>query len=436
VTENYYCGSVPSQSSPSLRPHVLAVGFLVLVVAGAVLTDPLHPERARLAASSTAGQHTFRSYTSNAAFTAGTNEGTRVSGGALRIGRTLGTTTSAGRKWAYARWSSGWVRPAHPFTQLIPSWNATTPPKTAVKVQARIHSTDHRLGTFKTIATWASRDDLFRRTSAGAQSGPLVRLDTDTLKAAKGVSFDAYQLRVLVLRSPGSTATPVVSSVQAVASRPATAQQGTSRPFYGAKELNVPRYSQMTHRGQYPRYGGGGEAWCSPTSLSMILGYYKRLPSKANYAWVSKSYADPWVDHVARVVYDYGYQGTGNWPFNTAYAANLTGNAFVTRLASLRSAERFIHAGIPLAASISFGRGGLDGAPISSTAGHLVVIRGFTAAGNVIVNDPAAASNASVRRVYKRSQFEKAWQTKSAGAVYVVRDAAHPLPARGGSTAW
>ena len=89
---------------------------------------------------------------------------------------------------------------------------------------------------------------------------------------------------------------------------------------------------------------------------------------------MNDSYADPWVDHVARVVYDYGYEGAGNWAFNTAYAAILTGNAFVTRLASLREAERFIRAGIPLAASISFGRGQLSGAPISSTAGHLVVI--------------------------------------------------------------
>src|SRR3954453_4549614 len=120
----------------------------------------------------------------------------------------------------------------------------------------------------------------------------------------------------------------------------------------------------------------------------MILGYYKRLATKANYAWVNRSYADPWVDHVARVVYDYGYSGTGNRPFNTAYAANLTGSAFVPRLASLRGAERFIHAGIPLAASISFGRGGLDGAPIGSTGGHPVVITGFPAAGHGRGNHP------------------------------------------------
>jgi hypothetical protein len=41
-----------------------------------------------------------------------------------------------------------------------------------------------------------------------------------------------------------------------------------------------------------------------------------------------------------------------------------------------------------------------------------------------------------VRRVYDRGQFERAWQTRSAGTVYVVRDAAHPLPARAGSTSW
>ncbi len=421
--------------SNSLRVQALAIGFLALVIAGALLTDPVTPERARLAAS-TASQHAFRQFTTNAAFAAGTNQGTRVAAGSVTMSKPMGRINAAGRSWSWARWTSGWVRPARSFTQLIPSWNAVTPPNTAVQVQARVRSTGGKISKFKTLATWSSRDDQFRRTSLGTQRDAVAWVNTDTLVAASGMALNGYQLRVLPLRTPTSTATPTVRSVHAVASRPGTGVRPTSKKLYGGKTLAVPRYSQMTHRGQYPKYGGGGEAWCSPTSLSMILGYYKKLPTKANYAWVSKSYADPWVDHVARVVYDYGYQGAGNWPFNTAYAAALTGNAFVTRLASLRDAERFIRAGIPLAASITFGKGQLNGAPISSTAGHLVVISGFTRAGKVVVNDPAAPSNTSVRRIYERGQFERAWQRRSAGTVYVVRDAAHPLPARAGSTSW
>ena len=129
------------------------------------------------------------------------------------------------------------------------------------------------------------------------------------------------------------------------------------------------------------------------------------------------------------MVYDYGYDGAGNWAFNTAYAAILTGDAFVTRLTSLREAERFVAAGIPLAASISFSRGQLSGAPISSTAGHLVVIGGFTADGRRGRQRPRRSTNSAVRRTYDRGQFERAWLRKSSGTVYVVRDAAHPLPA-------
>ena len=138
--------------SPSLRPHVLAVGFLLLVVVGAVLTDPLNPARARLADSSTAGQHAFRSFTTSTAFEAGTNQGTSVSGGELRISKPVGQVKAAGRSWSYARWTSGWVRPAHPFTQLIPSWNVVTPANTAVQVQARVRSTANEVSSFKTIA--------------------------------------------------------------------------------------------------------------------------------------------------------------------------------------------------------------------------------------------------------------------------------------------
>jgi hypothetical protein len=205
----------------------------------------------------------------------------------------------------------------------------------------------------------------------------------------------------------------------------------------------------MVHEGEYPQYDGGGEAWCSPTSTTMVLDYYDALPPARQYRWVDPDYPDRVVAHVARMTYDKGFGGTGNWPFNTGYAASRTGaedgGAFVTRLRSLGEAERFIAAGIPLIASITFGSGELSGAPISSTSGHLLVIVGFTKDGDVVVNDPAASSRAGVRRTYDRGQFEDAWLKRyasgssmrgSGGLVYVIHDAAHPLPPRGDNHNW
>jgi hypothetical protein len=207
--------------------------------------------------------------------------------------------------------------------------------------------------------------------------------------------------------------------------------------------LKVPTFSQMVHEGHFSQWGGGGEAWCSPTSLAMVLGYYGALPSRAETAWVGDHDARV-VDHLARMTYDYGYRGTGNWPFNTAYAATRVEQAFVTRFASLREVERLVAAGIPVITSITFGSGQLRNAPIGSTNGHLLVVVGFTAGGDVVVNDPAAdpAQGEKVRRTYDRGQFEDAWLKRgtsaggSGGIGYVVRDAAHPLPARNGTDSW
>jgi hypothetical protein len=417
------------------RLQALGVGLLALAVVGALLTGPLTPERARLTASNL-GEHTFRQITTSADFRGGHSEGVRIADGSVTISKPIGRRTVAGHSWSFSRWTSAWIRPGQSFTQLIPTWNAVTPNDTLVQVQARVRSSKGRLSSFKVMGSWATRDAGFRRTSGARQRDAVASVSTDTVMAASGVALTGYQLRVLTLRKPTSTATPTVRSLQAVASRPAASLPATSKRALRSRTLNVPRYSQMTHRGQYTKFGGGGEAWCSPTSLSMLLGYYHALPSASSYAWVRNAYADPWVDHVARVVYDYGYQGAGNWAFNTAYAANKTHDAFVTRLRNLREAERFIAAGIPLAASISFSRGQLDGAPIRATAGHLVVIAGFNRVGNVVVNDPAAPNNSSVRRVYDRGQFERAWLRRSSGTVYVVRDAAHPLPSRGSNHNW
>ena len=188
------------------------------------------------------------------------------------------------RSWSWARWTSAWVSPGVTFTQLIPSWNVATPASTAVIVQARVRTTrqpGRRLQDRRHRGPRATTR-CSRARSGGPQRGPVVRVNTDTLKAAAGVPFNGYQLRVLPAAHSRAAPPPRSCKLRPGGGQPpgdAPARRPASALF-GAKELAVPRYSQMTHRGQYPQYGGGGQAWCSPTSLSMILGYYKALPSE------------------------------------------------------------------------------------------------------------------------------------------------------------
>ncbi len=370
-------------------------------------------------------------------------EHARLDGG-LVIGRNPSRTTyrdpygSTGRlRYDRARWYSPWVRPGFGLTELIASWQASTPKKTFIEVSARGRTPRGTLSSWDSLGRWASHRTAFHRMSLGAQHDDVTRVAVDTLVTERRATLSSWQLRVTLMRRSGTARTPTLRMIGAMASRIPNRDWATSKPGGSdGRSLRVPRYSQMIHRGEYPQYDGGGRAWCSPTSTSMVLAFYGRGPTPRQYAWVDDDYADPWVDHAARETFAWGYDGAGNWPFNTAYASRFRLDAFVTRLRSLREAELFIRAGIPLVASIAFGRGELDGAPISSTDGHVVVIRGFTDRGRVVVNDPAGATNDRVRRVYRRGQFENAWIDRTGGVVYVIHPANRRLPAAARHTNW
>jgi hypothetical protein len=340
---------------------------------------------------------------------------------------------------AYDRgsWTSPWTASRYGLTQLIASYDATTPVGTFIAVAARGRIEPGRVSSWDSLGRWAGHDTRFHRMSLGPQRDDYGSVAVDTLVTHQGVRYRAWQLRVDLYRRAGTAKTPRVAMVGAMASRVPGRLGAVSSPGSGAgTTLPVPRFSQEIHKGEYPQWNGGGEAWCSPTSTSMVLAYWGSGPTPRQYAWVDPRYRQPWVDYAARYTYASGYDGTGMWPFNTAYAARFGLDAFVTRLRSLREAELFLKAGIPLVASIAFGPGELDGAPIDSTSGHLLVIRGIASDGRVIVNDPAAPTAKTVRRVYKRGQFERAWVGATGGVVYVIHPRSTPLPAPGRHSNW
>lgn len=420
------------------RTAIAVVSACALLVPIGVLTHRQlqDPAAASLSAGSTAkiryvewGPTTFR---------LGLNQGTTLTPNGLQIAptRNWGTQTVNGKVYEEGRWTSPMFYPGQDITTVIPSFKVDTPPGTFVKFYVRGATASGRVSSYDNLGSWTTRDQEFARQSQYPQSDDLATTAVDTFTANGSTKFRGFQIHVVLHKLIGNAASPTLTAMGAVAAQTPPKVPSVSKPYFINRQLNVPTYSQMIHKGEYPQYGGGGENWCSPTSLAMIMGYYGKLPSKSNYSWVETNYADPFVDHVARGTYDYAYQGTGNWPFNTAFANQYVDHGFVTRLTNLRDAEQFINAGIPLAATITFPRGGLDGAPISSTPGHVLVITGFDSKGNVRVNDPAAPANSSVKRTYNRAQFEKAWLSKG-GVVYVVHDDKHPLPpAFGPNNAW
>jgi len=384
-------------------------------------------------ASAAADQSSLARWTSTGDLAKGTSTGLTAGKGSMTIGagtsvvRYKDPRVSGGAK-SYDRgtWQGPWQATGFAATSLIPSWSIKTPGGTWARIDVRVRN-GSTVGSWDTVARWAGSTSRVKRSSYSAQTDDLARLSTDTVLANKGQSFDRWQVRVVLHRPKGSRSTPTLHAVNGVAASYQSRSIATSATTMTATtDLPVPSSSQMIHRGEFPQWGGGGEAWCSPTSTSMVMRYFGKGPKKSAYAW--SRYTDSFVDHAARYTYDHQYKGTGNWPFNTAYAANYSLDTFVTRLSSLRDAESYIRAGIPLVASVAFGRGELTGAPISSTPGHLLVIRGFTSTGQVIANDPAGSRNSTVRRVYSRAQFEKAWLKGSGGVVYVMRPTSVPLP--------
>ena len=123
---------------------------------------------------------------------------------------------------------------------------------------------------------------------------------------------------------------------------------------------------------------------------------------------------------VARRVLDHGASIYGNWSFNVAFAATLGRTATVARATSMADLDAEVAAGRPLVLSHRYEAGELTGAAVSDTEGHLIVARGVTSEGDVIVNDPAARAPEPVRRVYRRAELARTWLGNGRGICYVV----------------
>jgi hypothetical protein len=368
----------------------------------------------------------FRKHTSAADFAGSTLRGVEIES---RDGAADVNLASAGlafgsnkklygvKSYWYGTLESPALDAAQPFDTLIPSWNALTPAGTWVQIELRaFRPSDNHWTGYYNLGIWASGTETIQRHSVNGQSNSDGYVSTDTLFLRGAPAYTRYQYRVTLFTTDlrSSPSLRLVSVMSSDSYKEADGLNIASDQQAWGRDLNVPMRSQMI-------YKGGGEVWCSPTSTSMVLAYW--------------GYSVP-VPEAAAATYDSVYDGNGNWPFNTAWAGSYGLEAYVTRMSSMAQIEEWISAGVPVIMSYAYGEGELPGSPISSTNGHIMVVRGFDANGNVITNDPAAASDDAVRIVYDRATLERLWLSHSGGTVYLIYPKGHAIPSDKSNGSW
>lgn len=166
---------------------------------------------------------------------------------------------------------------------------------------------------------------------------------------------------------------------------------------YPANGMQIPHYLQ-TDYGNIP-YGGGSIAssGCGPTSFAMIASYLtgNTITPPDAVAWCGNSYYKPGV-------------GT-YWSYFQAAASHF-GCGSVTQTSNANTVLQALSEGCPV---ISSQRAGLF-----TSGGHFIVLRGVTANGKVLVNDP----NDSDAKNYINREFDMMSEIHATANAYWIFD--------------
>ena len=294
------------------------------------------------------------------------------------------------------------IKALFPFDRLLLTANAALGPGDSLSFQAQVKAD----GDWSPWFDFGSFNPAGGAASAGSQENPFGRMAIDTVVLKARAKYLRYRIR-LSAAAGSAPALRLVSAVCTDSSLPYNEAAAVKKAAGGgALRLAVPQYSQMLEQVNYSK------DICSPTSLAMALNYFgvKSAP----------------LETAARV-FDTAENIYGNWSFNAAFAGARGLYAWLTRLNSLDEAREHLDAGILLVASLTYGPEELKRSPLRKTAGHLLVIKGFDAKGNVITNDPAAPDGKTVERVYDRREFAQAWLKNKFGTAYAVTPAVKDL---------
>jgi len=281
------------------------------------------------------------------------------------------------------------------WDELIASWNAETPDGACLKIEARaIYPSGPT--KYYVMGLWSANPSRHPRESVLHQKDADGDVATDTLRLER--PCDRLQIRLTLGGDEGRKPRLKFLGLSLTDTTITPSSLPSDLAALG-RTLPVPQRSQMAYT--------NGSVLCSPTTVSMIMSFWSRQ--------LKRPELDRDVPDIVKAIYDAKWKGTGNWPFNTAYAGSFRGiRGYVTRMTDLAEVEDWIAAGIPVALSVCSDRLHHRG---PGPNGHLIVCVGFTENGDPVVNDPGSSRN--IRRVYPRKDVIYAW-SYSRNAVYLI----------------
>lgn len=295
---------------------------------------------------------------------------------------------------ASGSWQSPAWRAPFPFTVALPSWNGEAPAGSGFRVAMRFQDQVGAWTDWLEVGDWGPVPP---RPSLATRSGP-VQVEIDTVKAS--TSLVAYAWRVDL--AAGATASAVVRrlSVCLTGTGPMADRYLLEHPVppagEGAIELPAPFRGQVT-----PVAALTGRI-CSPCTVASALGAYGiEVPTEV----------------VAADLYDPLHDLFGVWPRAIMGASQRGLEGYVTRIRDYGTLRAHFLAGHVVGASIRFKPGTLKHPPYPSTNGHLILLRGFTAGGDVITADSYRAADGD-GKIWDQGDLARAWFA-TGGVAYV-----------------
>lgn len=283
------------------------------------------------------------------------------------------------------------------FTQCMVSWNAFRPEKGhfTLWIQVRHHK-DQRWGSWHKMVSWGK----------DVQSSYFIEQD-------KGVVYHHVRLelphhdRADAVRIKVEThAGAVFDDFRLLSVALSDFTLFCEEPLHVLNDLptvhvkGVPVYSQMIL--DHPKK----EVICSPTSLSMVVGFVRG--------------EDVNPCDFAEQSFDKGLQVYGSWPFNIAHAFERCNGSMLFRVIrsnSFADVHARLQNQLPVVVSV---RGAIKGAPQEYPKGHLLVIVGWDQESKkVLCHDPAWNCVEKVVVAYDARSFIRAWE-RSRRLMYVV----------------